>query len=170
MSEKKILTSLLCILMVLGFAVSGARAGNILFISAMDDAIDPGGSDDVLKVFMEGLGHTVTYFDDDESEADTEIAAAEADLVFISESVGSGGIREEITEIETPMIITECWGWDEMGLTHGGGAGQDVTTTDIEIVEPGHFLAAGLSGTVPVLTDLVSNLGHGPLWQWYRRR
>jgi hypothetical protein len=40
-----------------------------------------------------------------------------------------------------------------MGLTKGGGAGQDVATTDIEIINPGHSLAAGLSGTVPVLTD-----------------
>jgi hypothetical protein len=57
------------------------------------------------------------------------------------------------------MIVTECWGWDEMGLTQGGGAGQDVTSTDIEIVESDHFLAAGLSGTVPVLTDIASTLG-----------
>jgi hypothetical protein len=125
----------------------------------MDDAVDPGGADDLLKVFMEGLGHTVTYLDDDEDEATTEAAADAADLVFISESAGSGGIREEITEIETPMIITECWAWDEMGLTSGGGAGEDAASTNIDIVEPGHFLAAGLSGTVSVLTDVASALG-----------
>jgi len=123
----------------------------------MEDEHIPG--DDALKAFIEGLGHTVTMFDDNESEADTEVAAAEADLVFISESVSSGQIREEITEIETPMVITECWAWDEMGLTLGGGAGQDVATTDIEIVEPGHPLAAGLNGTVSVLTDISSDLG-----------
>ena len=61
MSEKKILTSLLCLVAVLGFSVAGTRGADILFISAMDDAIDPGESDDVLKAFMEGLGHTVTY-------------------------------------------------------------------------------------------------------------
>ena len=71
----------------------------------------------------------------------------------------SGQIRTEITEIETPMVVTECWGWDEMGLTLGGGAGQDVATTEIEIVEPGHPLAAGLTGTVSVLTDLASDRG-----------
>ena len=157
MSERKIPTLLLCIVAMLGFSVAGTRGANILFISAMDDATKAG--DDALKAFMEGLGHTVTYFDDDESEADTEVAAAEADLVFISESVGSGGIREEITEIETPMIITECWAWDEMGLTVGGGAGQEVVTTDIEIVRPAHPIASGLSGTVTVLTDLTSERG-----------
>jgi len=138
-------------------STAGLRGADILFISSMDPVHMPG--DDALKAFMESLGHTVTYFDDNESEADTEVAAAAADLVFISESVGSGNIRTEITEIETPMIITECWGWDEMGLTLGAGAGQDVVSTDIEIVEPGHYLAAGFSGTLTVLTDLVSERG-----------
>jgi hypothetical protein len=145
--------------LALSFSAVAVRGADILFISAMDEAVDPGGADDILKVFMEGLGHTVTMFDDGESEADTEIAAAAADMVFISESVGSGEIRTEITEIETPMVITECWGWDEMGLTLGDGAGQDVVTTDIEIVAPEHHLAAGLSGTISVLTDISGDLG-----------
>ncbi len=157
MLEKKFVGSLLCLVLVLVFSSAGVRGGNILFVSSLQEEHMPG--DDALKAFMEGLGHTVTYFDDDESEADTEVAAAAADLVFISESVGSGGIRTEITEIETPMVITECWGWDEMGLTSGGGAGQEVATTDIEIVTPGHPLAAGLSGTVTVLTDITSDRG-----------
>ena len=159
MFEKRLVSCLLCLAVVLCFSINGAFAGDILFISAMDDAIDPGGADDLLKVFMESLGHTVTYFDDDEDEAATEAASAETDLVVISESVGSGGIREEITEIATPMVVMEPWAWDEMGLTSGGGAGDDVATTDIEIVDSGHFLAAGLGGTVPVLIDITGELG-----------
>ena len=159
MFEKRFAGTLICLVLALSFSNTAVMGGNILFISAMDDAADPGGVDDVLKVFMEGLGHTVTYFDDDESEADMEIAAAEADLVFISESVNSSGIREKITEIETPMIITEPWAWDEMGLTLDSGGGDEVTTTDIEIVGPEHFLAADLSGTVTVLTNLTGELG-----------
>ena len=159
MFGKQFLGILICLIFALSLSATTVMGADILFISAMDEAVDPGGTDDVLKVFMEGLGHTVTMFDDGESEADTEAAAAAADMVFISESVSSGQIREEITEIETPMLITECWGWDEMGLTHGGGAGQDVVSTDIEIVSPDHPLAAGLSGTVTVLTDITSDIG-----------
>ena len=159
MFERKLAGILICLALVMSFSATAVSGADILFISAMDEAIDPDGADDLLKVFMEGLGHTVTMFDDDESEADTEIAATEADMVFISESVSSGQIRTEITEIETPMVITESWGWDEMGLTLGDGAGQDVVTTDIEIVAPEHPLAAGLSGTVSLLTDITSDLG-----------
>ncbi len=157
MLEKKFLISLLCLAVVLGFSATEAMGGNILFIAAMDEPFIAG--DDALKAFLEGLGHTVTYFDDGEDEATTEAASAAADVVFISESVSSGQIRTEITEIETPMVITEAWGYDEMGLTLGTGEGLEVATTDIEIVAPEHPLAAGLSGTVSVLTDVTGVRG-----------
>ena len=118
MFEKKFAGIIICLVLALSFSVTVTKGANILFISAMDEATGPG--DEALRVFMEGLGHTVTMFDDDENEADTEVAATEAELVFISESVSSSKIREEITEIETPMVITESWGWDEMGLITGG--------------------------------------------------
>lgn len=157
MLEKKVLRVLIVLVVVLSFSATGAKGGNILFISALDG--NEAGADDALKAFMESLGHTVTYLDDDEDEASTEAAAAAADLVYISESVGSSGIREEITEVEVPMIVTEMWAWDEMGLTTGGGADELVVTTNIEIVNPRHPLAAGLSGSVALLTNTTSSLG-----------
>jgi hypothetical protein len=164
MFEKKIAGILICTVSALIFYAPAVRGADILFITSLnydapigDDQSMVG--DDALKAFLESLGHTVTYLDDDEDEATTEAAAAAADAVFISETVGSAAIREEITEVETLMVVAEPWAWDEMGLTEGSGSGIDVATTDIEIVEPGHFLAAGLSGTVPVLTDIT-----GPDW------
>ncbi|MBL7188057.1 MAG: hypothetical protein ISS70_17180, partial [Phycisphaerae bacterium] len=105
MSKRRCVQFLFCLLAVFGFSATKAVGADILFISAMDGG--EAGADDLLKAFMEGLGHTVTYFDDGEDEAATEAAAAAADLVFISESVGSGNIREEITEVEVPMIVNE---------------------------------------------------------------
>jgi hypothetical protein len=158
MFGKNFVGIIICLSLALIFSAPAVRGADILFISAMDEATGPG--DEALRLFIEGLGHTVTMFDDDENEADTEIAAAAADMVFISESVSSSRIREEITEIETPMVITESWGWDEMGLITGGGEdAPDVATTNIEIVEPEHPLAAGFSGTVSVLTDITGSRG-----------
>jgi hypothetical protein len=157
MNGKQFLQSLLGLAVILCLSATVTMGAEILFISALDG--NEAGADDELKAFMEGLGHTVTYFDDDEDEAATEAAAAAADLVFISESVGSGGIREEITEVEVPMIVNEMWAWDEMGLTHGGGADELVVTTNVEIVNSGHYLAAGLSGSVALLADITSSLG-----------
>jgi hypothetical protein len=161
MLGKQFVKTLLVLTALLGFSATSATGAEILFVTV--DPTDP--EDAVIKSFLEGLGHTVTYIDDNEDEATTEEAAAAADLVYISESVSSGQIREEITEIETPMIITEAWAWDEMGLTQGGGGGTDVASTDITIVNPEHYLAANFIGTVQVLTGIgdveIARFGNG---------
>ena len=157
MSEKNIVRAILCLMVVVSFSATKAMGENILFIVNADQASFP--NDALIGDFLESLGHTVTYFDDTEDEAATEAAAAAADLVYISESVGSGDIREEITEIEVPIIVGEPYAWDEMGMTLGGGGTSAVATTDITIVSPGHPLAAGLSGTVTVLTDITGSEG-----------
>lgn len=105
MLVKKFARSLLFLVVLLGFSATGAMGANILFVSSMDAEHMPG--DDTIKAFFESLGHTVTYIDDDETEEATEAAALAADLVFISESVGSGDIKNEITEIPTPIIVAE---------------------------------------------------------------
>ena len=158
MFEKQFVRALLCLMVVVGCSATIAMGDNILFI-VNDPTEATFQNDGLIKDLLENLGHTVTYFDDDEDEAATEIAAAAADLVYISESVGSGGIREEITEIETPIIVGEPYAWDEMGMTRGGGGTSAVATTDITIVSPGHPMAAGLSGTVTVLTDITGAEG-----------
>jgi WD40 repeat protein len=141
------------------YRTAPAMGADILFI-----VNDPTGAtypnDALLKNFFEALGHTVTYFDDNENEAATEAAAAAADLVWISESVASGRIKNEITELEVPMIVGEPYCWDGMGMTLNSPCiTSDVATTDITIVNPGHYLAAGLSGTVTVLTNIVGSAG-----------
>jgi hypothetical protein len=158
MLKQKLVRPLLCLLLVLSFSVSGAKAAEILYIAQLADPFQA--SDAPLIAYLEGLGHTVILFDHSEDEPTTEAAAAAADVVFISESCSSQRIRTEITEIETPMVITEAWAWDEMGLITGGGEdAPDVATTNIEIVAPGHPLAAGFTGTVSVLTDITGERG-----------
>ena len=157
MLEKKFVRALLCLVVALSFSATGALGDNILFIVNADRA--GFANDALIGDFLESLGHTVTYFDASETEAAMEAAAAAADLVWISESVGSGDVANKITEIEVPMVVGEPYCWDEMGMTSAGGSTSDVATTDITIVSPGHFLAAGLSGTVTVLTGLTGSAG-----------
>jgi len=167
MLENKSVKFSLFLLLMFCFFANGVKAADILFISALDESnILMQQGDDAIKAYLEDLGHTVTYFDDDEDEPTTEEAAKAADVVFISESVGSARISSEITEIETPMVITECWGWYEMGLCLESGAEGDsiaVATTDIEIIAPGDPLAAGLTGTVTVLTNITGERGDARL-------
>jgi hypothetical protein len=154
MSSRQFLLSFLGIVVALSVSATVTLGGNILLI-VNDPTLATYPNDVLIGDFLEGLGHTVTYFDDDESEADMEAAAAAADLVWISESVGSGNVNTKITEVETPMVVGEPYAWDEMGMTLNSPCiTSDVATTDIEIINPSHFLAAGLSGTVTVLTDI----------------
>ncbi len=158
MSENRFARVLLCLL-VLGLSATGALGENILFI-VNDPSLATYPNDALLGDFFKSLGHTVTYFDDNESEAAMEAAAAAADLVWISESVGSGNVANKITGIETPMVVGEPYAWDEMGMTLNSPCiTSDVATTDIEIISPSHFLAAGLSGTVTVLTKITGSAG-----------
>jgi len=157
MLEKKFVKAFLCLVVALSFSATGALGDNILFIVNADRA--GFANDALIGDFLESLGHTVTYFDASEDEAAMEAAAAAADLVWISESVGSSDVANKITEIEVPIVVGEPYAWDEMGMTRAGGSTSDVATTDITIVSPGHFLAAGLSGTVPVLTGLTGSAG-----------
>ncbi|MHC4489338.1 MAG: hypothetical protein ACYS9C_05430, partial [Planctomycetota bacterium] len=156
MFEKKFLMSLLCLVVVLSLSATATRGANILFVSSMDEGAGHMVGDDMIKAFLEGLGHTVTYIDDNEDEPTTEAAALAADLVFISESVGSGNIKNEITEIQIPIIVSEPYAWDEMGLTMAGtdARNQIPVSVNITIVDAGHFMAAGYSGDVPILTAL----------------
>ncbi len=158
MLEKKIVRALLCLVAALSFSAPGASGAEILCIVS-DPTLAAFPNDALLGDFFKSLGHTVTYFDDNAAEAAMEAAAAAADLVWISESVGSGNVANKITEIATPMIVGEPYAWDEMGMSLVAGITTDVATTDITIVKPGHFLAGGLSGTVPVLSNIKGSAG-----------
>ncbi len=81
-----------------------------------------------------------------------EEAALAADVVYIAESVSSGDVKNKITEIATPIIIGEPYAWDEMGLISDTGGVGDAITTNITIVNPGHYMAAGFTGEVTILT------------------
>ncbi|MHC4144243.1 MAG: LamG-like jellyroll fold domain-containing protein [Planctomycetota bacterium] len=158
MLQKNLVRSLLSLAAALSFSATSATGGDILFIVA-----DPSGAtytaDALIKTRLEALGHTVRYFDDNNDETAMEDAAAAADLVYISESAGSGNVHSKITEIEVPIIVGEPWAWDEMGMTLGGGGSSAVATNDITIVNSGHYLAAGLSGIVPVITNTMGPEG-----------
>lgn len=50
MFQKRLVGFLSCLLILLGFSISGALAGNVLFISAMD--VDTASGDEALRTFI----------------------------------------------------------------------------------------------------------------------
>ncbi|MHC4913141.1 MAG: hypothetical protein ACYTE5_09085, partial [Planctomycetota bacterium] len=158
MLQKNLVRSLLSLAAALSFSATSATGGDILLIVG-DPTLAEFPADALIKTRLEALGHTVRYFDDNNDEASMESAAAAADLVYISESVGSGNVGSKITEIEVPIIVGEPWAWDEIGMPLGSGGTGVVATGDIEIVNSGHYLAAGLSGTAPVISNTIGPEG-----------
>ena len=55
--------------------------------------------------------------------------------------------------------MTEPYGWDEMGLITDGGTNQVPDSANITIIYPGHPMAAGYNGDVPVYTNLPGSSG-----------
>ena len=108
MSAKRVVMLSLCLVLVFGCYAKTTLAANILYIANLRDQgfVE---KDKIIQDFMESLGHTLVLFDDQQSEADTEAAALMPAivLIYISETVGSGGIKNAITELDVPMIIGE---------------------------------------------------------------
>jgi hypothetical protein len=117
--------------------------------------------DKYLRARLEMQGYTVTIAGDNVPGPQLQMAAAQANLVIVSESVGSAMLQGKLKPVATPILNYEAFIQDEMGLTPPGPPGDPglpanfalgvkANETRIDIVMPGHPLAAGLSGTVAV--------------------
>jgi hypothetical protein len=80
-------------------------------------------------------------------------AAADADgkaLVVISSNVSTTALGTKFEDVPQPVIIYKPWAYDAMEMTPGNGA--STTVTAVDIIDPAHPLAAGLTGTVSIVT------------------
>lgn len=89
------------------------------------------------------LGHTANIY----SSGSDDPAAVEStnDLIFVTESLGSGSIGNTYAVTNKPFISTEFFVMDDMGLSGNnftGGAFNDAST--IAIADPNHPIAQGL--------------------------
>ncbi len=152
-----ILTTL-CIAL-LGVCVSGVNAAEILFIGAN---ADPTFGDDgfVFDYLTDELGHDVIYV---QASASITEDAEGVDLIILSSTPGSGDMRGKFNQLSTPIL-----NWEEAlmdGNTAAGnfsmGQGSENGTAlpgiEIEILNPNHPLAAGLSGIVEFADAAIPN-------------
>ena len=144
----------LTILVVLSFAVlstsiATGQTGTIGFV-VDDDAIIDGLFDVAWANRMRSQGLTVVPLP--VSYDPTQGAAANVDVFIVSNDVSSGNFVGGIPPSprlsdRRPIITYEDALYDELGIGETG-AGIDGTTIDID--NPDHPLAAGLSGTVRI--------------------
>ena len=110
------------------------------------------------------LGHEVILFFETESLSSLHEALGFADLVIVSESVFSLRLRDKLKSAAIPVINCESFIQDEMGMTAREPSGDPGEPEDfaygvrekdtgIDIVMPGHPLAAGLEGHVTIYRE-----------------
>jgi len=114
--------------------------------------------DTAAQTRLQNLGYTVTVKPAG-SNNNTSIKATDADgktLVVISSTVVPANVVNKLRNITVPVINWEFDILDDMGMTglvSGTDFGTSATTqTQLNIADPAHPLAAGLSGTQTVVT------------------
>jgi len=150
MSRFGFFTSLIVVLLCLVSSPALAQLDSLfcLFVGTGEEQ----GGEVAMMTYLEDMGFLIDYFSGD------EVVGADAmnyDLVFVHESLMSSSVGDKFKEEATPLISTEFYISDDMGLsgmTQDTDFGQlgDGAATSIFIQEPDHPLAAGLEGEVQV--------------------
>ncbi|MEL6851365.1 MAG: hypothetical protein AAFP92_22780, partial [Bacteroidota bacterium] len=145
------------LLLALAFLVFGIPQGWAQQSALLVSGEDPGsinGGDAGIQTALQSLGFTVTI----KGGPNTPVSAADAanvDLVFISSTVTSTNIGNMFTNVNKPVIVSESYLLDDMGMTGpvpvvDYGVANNVS--QLEITDPNHPIAQSISGTVSVTT------------------
>jgi hypothetical protein len=144
------------------------QGSTILMIVGDDnETVEPGqGTGDVFirNRLEKVLGHEVILFIETESLSTLHEAVEFADLVIVSESIFSLRLRDKLKSVTIPVINYESFIQDEMGMTAREPSGDPGEPEDfaygvrekdtgIDIIMPGHPMAAGLEGHVKIYKE-----------------
>jgi hypothetical protein len=111
--------------------------------------------DVAVKNRLTGLGLNVTVIKDNVVNASS---ASGKGLIVVSSSSYSSSIGNHLTQVAVPLICYEAWLFDNLKMT-GDEENDDfglLTDKKIKILQPGHPIAAGYSGTVQVFSSNTS--------------
>ncbi|HXU81913.1 MAG TPA: S8 family peptidase [Polyangia bacterium] len=105
----------------------------------------PTAGDLVLRDRLAALGFVVT------EKADSALVSADATgkhVVVVSAAVASGNVGSKLTSVTVPVISMESLIYDDMKMTGttSNDFGSTASQTQLNLVDPSHPLAAGLSG------------------------
>lgn len=126
-------------------------AGKIVLLVSGSTSLNT--ADSLIKQRLESMGFSVSVRADEQA---TSADASGKALVIISSNVESDLVTTKFRGVQVPVLNWEPDLFEEMGMT-GGTLGGDYGTNDaaeeIQIVNPDHPMAAGLSSSVTVYTD-----------------
>ncbi len=109
-------------------------------------------SDAAIRDLIAGLGFNVVVVDDDVS---TDVDGIGKKLIVVSSTVNSGSIGTKFRNATAPVLTWEQSNQDDFGMTgdiDGTDRGTVPGQTQVEIIKPGHPMAAGFTGLITVAT------------------
>jgi len=169
---------------IFGYDANLKSSGKVLFVTSNSDS--PINADPGLIALLRAKGYTVTVFQSGGPPEDLRTAAAGKDVVFISETIGSGTVLEPIgdppiqkfilRDSNIPVISNEAYMWDNSEWTSHpadfsnefsffGNTGRTEDTQPAELKEARdsihiraatHAIAKGLTGKVKVYNSQYS--------------
>jgi hypothetical protein len=116
---------------------------NVLFV--VGDAASMGASDTAIRNRLQSNGYTVQAINDETATAGSATGKA---LVVTSSTVGSSTLGAKFRDVTVPVINWEHAVQDDYLFTTTNGLGTAASQTNLNITNPGHPLAAGLSAGV----------------------
>jgi hypothetical protein len=119
-------------------------------VLVVGDPAAPTPGDTRLRLFIETRGFVVAMIDDSSPAS----AATGKDLVVIASTVTASMVGTKFRDVAIPLLSLEAAVFDDLGMTGGTSMTdfQEVQGTSVEILVPGHPMAAGTTGTVRVVT------------------
>jgi prepilin-type N-terminal cleavage/methylation domain-containing protein len=138
-----------------GCSGAGGGANNLVMVTG--DGTTNAADDAAKKVLFESWGWTVTSIRD--SDGDYAGAAANNEVMYISESSGSGDVGTQATNLDIGIVVEEDYCWDEMefgSVGNGGESGDSITITDNSHYITSPFATGSL--TIYTAADAVGSL------------
>lgn len=120
-------------------------------------AAAPDAAETSIKTRLEQLGFSVALV---AAASSSDATADNMSLVFLSPSAADADVTTKFRSVAAPVITTKATLLDEMALVGASSQGSVNNQTNIAITTPAHPMAAGLSGTVTVLSP-AATLGWG---------
>ncbi len=138
--------------------ITSTATRNILFVSGSSTLST---SESVFKTRLENLGFTVTVKAAG-SNNNTAVKTSDADgkaAVVISSTVTPANVAAKFRNVPLPILLWEAELLDDQGMTgtvSGTDFGTTTNQTQVTVIDSAHQMAAGLTGTVSVVTTASS--------------
>jgi prepilin-type N-terminal cleavage/methylation domain-containing protein len=139
----------------------GGENGGTNLVMVTGDGAYSNGDDNAKKTLFESWGWTVTAINDGADQATFDSAAANNNVMFISESCNSSTVGTKPLGLDIGMVVEESWCWDELNFATSGDSSE--WTDTITITDNSHYITSSFSTGNLTIYDSTEDIGSLPV-------